>query len=135
MAFLTFVPRQPNHSPCVGDFSWSTLLSFLATSDHFLLKPLGLHAVKPVFSGSALSEHFLKCRHSLPSMTETLTCVEWSPLFGSHGHLFRGPNKLFSIAFTSMKRPLGQDVPHKCNRYNEHHIQWTFHPFFWHKNG
>lgn len=28
VAFLTFVPRQPNHLPCVGDFSWSTLLSF-----------------------------------------------------------------------------------------------------------
>lgn len=37
VAFLTFVPRQPNHSPCVGDFSWSTLLSF--SCNHWSLSP------------------------------------------------------------------------------------------------
>ena len=60
-----------------------------------------------VLSGLLLSGHLLKSRQSFP--LAKLTCSKGSSLFNSRSHLLRGPNELFFIVVTSIKRALWQD--------------------------
>ena len=61
----------------------------------------------PLLGGHPLlSGHLPKSRKSFLLITVKLTCIKRSPVLSGRGHLFRGPNELFLIVFTSIKRSL-----------------------------
>ena len=48
----------------------------------------------------------LKYRRSFPSITVKLTCTKGPPQLSGRNHLFRGPNELICIVYTSIRRSL-----------------------------
>ena len=75
---------------------------------HHLNNSWGDYTCK-VKSQSVLSEplqngHLYKSRKSFPLMS--LIIAKLTLTSGGRGHLLRGPNELFSIVFTSIKRSL-----------------------------
>ena len=76
----------------------------LPRSQIILEKHMHVSITNTILSGPLLSGQLLKSRESFP--LAKLTCSKRSSLFDSRGHLFRGPNELDFIVFTSIKRTL-----------------------------